>query len=543
MKAENENSADNEKKSLLSTVDLPDIDKTEDKVGNDESDKDAEQTATPDPVKETKVEEENHDKETLAGGPGETAGTEEEKADREKAFSPDIAELPGDENEGVKTEDQGEATKVEEERGGKKSRPEVQEESKETKAEEVLDEEAKEEDKKPYKEADVEENDEGEEDAKRRKRIGPFVMGIILVLLLTTGLFALFIYIKNPEPVISKSPELSSPEQAVKSEAKFQNKIHKPDHFSLAHEKLTKVGDLIQELLSKQRAIVDLKQQYQQGINEAEDEILEGVQSNKVANFQDALKDKRVELCLLTIQRRQVYINELERLLDQLVMDLEELIYLKRGIEIDMLMVNVLKGMDMESLGKRIDTIIQRHIQDNDKLTIDTNGARVQPLNAIWVKIYESSQKRTLLSREERKNREIRKEICNGNYSRKHQLTVLSLESAKALSEWKGKDLFLVKLTKLSPEEAKYLSKWKGRWLSLNGLTKLSPDAAKYLSQWKGNRLSLNGLKEVSPEVVEYLSQWRGEELELVSLKNISQWEESGKIVHLPGRHKKSNKK
>jgi len=43
----------------------------------------------------------------------------------------------------------------------------------------------------------------------------------------------------------------------------------------------------------------------------------------------------------------------------------------------------------------------------------------------------------------------------------------------------------------------------------------------------------------VSPEVVEYLSQWQGEELELVSLKGISHWEESGKKVHLAGRHRK----
>jgi hypothetical protein len=193
----------------------------------------------------------------------------------------------------------------------------------------------------------------------------------------------------------------------------------------------------------------------------------------------------------------------------------------------------------MESLAKHIDTIIQQNIRDSDKLTMNTIGAKPQSLNRIWKKVYQSRQKSAFLSSEEIKNRKIWKEICSGNYSRKHQLTELSPKSAKALSSWEGQDLFLVNLTELSPEEAQYLSKWKGRWLSLNGLTKLSPDAAKYLSQWQGKRLSLNGLKEVSPEVVEYLSQWRGEELELVSLKNISQWEESGKIVHLPDRHRK----
>lgn len=534
MRGENDNSADKEKKSLLSTVDLPDVEQTEDKAGNDENDQDATQTAISDPVEETKIEGKNQDKETIAGGLDKTADTEEGKAHQEKDVSPDIAGLTGYEDRGVKAEDHEETTEVEEEKGDKKSRPEVQEQNNKTKSEvEKLDEETEDKDKKPENETT------GKKGAQKSKKVRNFVTGIFAAMLLITVLFALFIYVIGTESEINKPPEQSSPEQAVKFEAKTKKKIHKPDHFSLTHEKLTKVGDLIQGLQNKQKAIVGLKQQYQQGITEAEDEILEEIQSNKVVNFKNALKDKRVELCLLTIQRRQVYINELERLLDQLVMDLEELIYRKRGVEIDMLMVNVLKGMDMESLAKNIDTIIQQNTQDSDKLIMDMKGVRPQSLNTIWKKIYESSQKRTLLSREEIKNREIWKEICSGNYSRKHQITALSLESAKALSEWEGQDLFLVKLTELSPEEAKYLSMWKGRWLSLNGLTKLSPDAAKYLSQWQGDRLSLNGLKEVSPEVVEYLSQWRGEELELVSLKNISQWEESGKIVHLPDRHRK----
>ena len=533
MKGENDSSADKEKKSLLSTVDRPDVEKTEDKAGNEENDQDATQKEMLDPVEETKIEGKNQDKETIAGGLDKTADSEEGKARQEEEISPDITELPGDEDRGVKTEDQEKTKDLEEEREDKKSRLEVEEQNNKTKAEEENQNgENEDKDKKPENETT------SKKSAQKSKKVKNLVTGIFAAMLLITVLFVLFIYVKGTESENNKPLEQSFPEQAVKSEAKPKKKIHKPDHFSLAHEKLTKVGDLIQGLQNKQKAIVKLKQQYEQGINEAEDEILEGIQSNKVANFQDALKDKRVELCLLTIQRRQVYINELERLLDQLVMDLEELIYLKRVMEIDMLMVNVLKGMDIESLAKKIDTIIQKNIQDSDKLTMDTKGARPQSLNTLWKKIYESSQKRTLLSREEIKNREIWKEICNGNYSRKHQITALSLESAKALSEWEGQDLFLVKLTKLSPEEAKYLSKWKGRWLSLNGLTKLSPDAAKYLSQWKGDRLSLNGLKEVSPEVVEYLSQWRGEELELVSLKNISQWEESGKIVHLPDRHR-----
>jgi hypothetical protein len=352
-------------------------------------------------------------------------------------------------------------------------------------------------------------------------------------------LFALFIYSKKPEPEPDKVQAPPSPAQAFKSETLFQKNKFGREHFSLTDQELSKVVDLIKSLQNKQKAIANLKQQYKKGIDEAENEILKEKRGKGLATYQDAQKEKRVELYLRMIQRRQIYIAELDRLLEQLVLNTEELLYLKRQIEIDMLMVNVIKGMNSDKLVKRIDTIIQQHIHDADKLTLNTKDARPQSLESIWKKISKSDLQKACLSKEEITNREIWQEICVGNFDRKHELTALSLKSTKYLSEWQGKDLFLAKLIKLSPEEAKYLSKWKGKWLSLNGLSELSPEAAKHLSKWKGNRLSLNGLKEVSPEVVEYLSQWQGEELELVSLKGISHWEESGKKVHLAGRHRK----
>ena len=430
------------------------------------------------------------------------AAVEEQKSDEEKETTLNTAMLPEDKDQEVKTEDQEEIPEVEEETG-------------------------------------IEGNDEGEEGTKRRRRIGPFVTGIISALLIISVLFALLIYSKKPEPEPDKVQASSSPAQVFKSETLFQKKRFKPANLSLTDQELSKVVDLIKSLQNKQKAIANLKQQYKKGIDEAENEILKEKRGKGLATYQDAQKEKRVELYLRMIQRRQVYIAELDRLLEQLVLNTEELLYLKRQIEIDMLMVNVIKGMNSDKLVKRIDTIIQQHIHDADKLTLNTKDARPQSLESIWKKISKSDLQKAGVSKEEIRNREIRQEICNGNFDRKHELTGLSLESAKYLSEWQGKDLFLGKLIRLSPEEAKYLSKWKGKWLSLNGLSELSPEAAKHLSQWKGNRLSLNGLKEVSPEVVEYLSQWQGEELELVSLKGISHWEESGKKVHLADRHRK----
>ena len=84
MKGENHNSADEEKKSLVGTADLPDIDKTEDRGGNDENDQEATQTQISDPIEETKIQGEIQDKEAIAGGPDKTTGTKEVKAHIDK---------------------------------------------------------------------------------------------------------------------------------------------------------------------------------------------------------------------------------------------------------------------------------------------------------------------------------------------------------------------------------------------------------------------------------------------------------------------------
>ena len=488
---------------------------------------------------EREAQGENQNEGAVAGEIEESTEGEDTNIREEEDVSPGVTEFPADEDEGSKTEDQEKVAAVEEQKTDKKKETAHNTAMlPEDKGQEVK---IKDQEKIPEveDETDIEENYEGEEGTKRRRRIGPFVTGIISALLIISVLFALFIYSKKPEPEPDKVQSSSSPAQAFKSETLFQKKRFGREHFSLTDQELSKVVDLIKSLQNKQKAIANLKQQYKKGIDEAENEILKEKRDKGLATYQDAQKEKRVELYLRMIQRRQVYIAELDRLLEQLSLNTEELLYLKRQIEIDMLMVNVIKGMNSDKLVKRIDTIIQQHIHDADKLTLNTKDARPQSLESIWGEISKSDLQKAYLSKEEITNREIWQEICVGNFDRKHELTALSLKSAKYLSEWQGKDLFLGKLIKLSPEKAKYLSKWKGKWLSLNGLSELSPEAAKHLSQWKGNRLSLNGLKEVSPEVVEYLSQWQGEELELVSLKGISHWEESGKKVHLAGRHRK----
>ena len=109
-------------------------------------------------------------------------------------------------------------------------------------------------------ETDIEGNDEGEEDTKRRRRIGPFIMGIIAAILIISVLFALFTYSKKPEPEPDRVQVSPSPAQIFKAETLFQKKRVRPEHFSLTDQELSKVVDLMKSLQNKHSHHKDLWQ-------------------------------------------------------------------------------------------------------------------------------------------------------------------------------------------------------------------------------------------------------------------------------------------
>jgi len=342
---------------------------------------------------EREAQGKNQNEGAIAGEIDEITESEDTNIREGEVISPGMTEFPADEGEGGKAEDQEEAAAVEDQKTEKEKEAALNIAIlPEAKDQEILTEDHKK-TTKIEDETDIEGNDEGEEDTKRRRRIGPFVTGIISALLIISVLFALFIYSKKPEPEPDKVQTSLSPAQVFKSETLFQNKRFKPDNLSLTDKELTKVVDLIKSLQNKQKAIANLKQQYKKGIDEAENEILQEKRGKGLATYQDAQKEKRVELYLRMIQRRQIYIAGLDRLLEQLVLNTEELLYLKRQIEIDMLMVNIIKGMNSDRLVKRIDTIIQQHIHDADKLTLNTKDARPQSLESIWKKMNQFGKK------------------------------------------------------------------------------------------------------------------------------------------------------
>jgi hypothetical protein len=374
----------------------------------------------------------------------------------------------------------------------------------------------------------------------RRRRAHRLMLGLAGAVLLMTLSLGFFLVMQKPAARQGNEEKLSAKQEVLGSEPSSR-KRYKLERQSPVDQKLSTMEGLIRALKDKEATLSNVIKHYQAGIRAVENEIREDIAGGGLETYQDARKAKKIELRLLTIQRRLIYIEALERLIQQVVVDCEALIYAKREIEIDMQMLDIIQGMTPHQLATRMDSIIQQHLHDADKFEMDTRGVKPQALEKIWERIHAKQGAPGLrgptVSGEASANEEIWREICEGNFDRKHELTTLPPTVAKCLSEWKGKDLFLSKLTHLSPEAAKHLAQWNGRWLSLNGLSELSPEAARYLSEWQGSRLSLNGLKEVSPEVVVSLYQWHGDELELVSLNNINRWDKSGKKVHLADRY------
>ena len=356
----------------------------------------------------------------------------------------------------------------------------------------------------------------------------------------------------------SKSLEASfSSLKTRQPETKGRTEISEHTAFGLA-DKLEKTTRLRDEFLKKQEEIRALKHYYRNRIQEVRDEVLNEKREKGITTFQQALKSKRIELGLRTIRRRHLYINKLNGPLEQLYGGSEELLYIKRLAEIQIQMAPVVNGIDIAKLGKRMDIIIEKKAGGIDSLAIDTGETSTPALEEIWKEIVQEEnvskesereipkeekpeKEKTHSQRQDKINMGIWEEICVGNLSRKYELTKLSINAAKCLAQWEGKDLFLNGITELPASIAEQLSQWEGEWLCLNRLTELSPEAAKSLSRWRGVRLSLNGLIKLTPQAAKHLSQWRGKQIEVVGLAKISPeagkyltaWQKAGGKIHI----------
>jgi len=412
--------------------------------------------------------------------------------------------------------------------------------------------------------------------SSKGKRFKFFVSCIFSVVFIA-ALFGAYTFFKKSGTGNINPEKPFQPEQIVKPEIKNNEELTtqqiKDDETKdtilsdSITAKIDEITELRDELLIKEREIADLIKNYKNGISEMEDEILRVKQNQQMDSFSAAIKNKKIEFGMMTIQRRLAYIEKIDPPYKWLNQGIEELLYLKRKIEIDSRVNRVISGIDMDKMIQEINIVTQSYRTGIENLKIDMKNVELTSFEMIWKRIIDKEKfavvntekgdgpvgrNKPALANEDKNNRIIWEEICSGNFKRKNEMTELSTKAAKCLSKWKHADLFLNRVSELSPEVAEYLLKWKGNWICLNGVKKLSPEAAKHLFQWQGNLISLNGLSQISSGLLKHLPQWKGKQLELmglkykrskveqVGLKSLAKWEKLGGKLYIPVQIRKA---
>ncbi len=404
-----------------------------------------------------------------------------------------------------------------------------------------------------------------------------FFISCILSVALITVFFGAYTFYKKSGTDNIKPEKPFQPEQIVKPEIKNSEELTTQQVKDDENKdtilsdgiiaKIDEITKLREKLLIKEREIADLIKNYNNGISKMEDEILRVKQNQQMDSFGEAMKNKKIAFGMMSIQRRLAYIEKIDQPYKWLNQGIEELLYLKHKIEIDSRVNRVISGIDMDKTIQEINIVTQSYRTGIENLKIDMTNVELTPFEIIWERIIYNEKFATVdaenddesvgrnkpaFSNEEKNNRMIWEEICNGNFKRKNEMTKLSTTAAKCLSKWKHADLFLNGVSGLSPEVARCLLKWKGNWICLNGVQKLSPEAAKHLFQWQGNLISLNGLSQISSGLLKHLPQWKGKQLELMGLKykkskdeqagfkSLAKWEKLGGKLYIPVQIRKA---
>jgi hypothetical protein len=373
----------------------------------------------------------------------------------------------------------------------------------------------------------------------KRRHVVQAICALVLILALAGSVW---VYFYRPHlfglPHGSRpfSAETESNQPALDSASRSAESATAPD--MSWESRLQQVDILRQVLLAKQAEIVRLRQSYQFGVLELEEEIARFIKRTGVDGFTHALKERQVEFNIDSIQRRQAYADGLDKPLRWIDAAGEELLYLQRRALYDLQVQEAGSGVDMEAHRNAIDAALRNYQPTNENLAVNT-AATLQPREAMWKRLVEQSRQVVLTGAESRNQNNV-DEICSGNLGRVPELSILTLRSARCLAESQTMALFLNRLTDLPVGAVQKLIEWPGNWVCLNGLTRLAPETAQQLFAWPGDWISLNGIGELTADAVRYLPAWRGRKLELMSLRKtngieyLAQWEASGGKLFVP---------
>ena len=353
-----------------------------------------------------------------------------------------------------------------------------------------------------------------------------------------------WLYARSPQP-LSPAVGLSSP---VEPAAEVEKKEGEPDaargsgssrDSNVWGAKLRDVDELRQLLQSKKHEIREIRQDYQYGIFELEDEARRLLRQARIDSLVLARKNGEIDLLLQNIQRRQIYSETLARSMQWLDAAGEELLYLQRRASIDLLVAPLADGIDMQRHLNELDQALEKFKPTASRLAVDPRSIAAPSVDVIAKRLIEQAKLMGVTPNDDH-NQEIVEEVCSGNVMRAGELTRLSLKGARCLAESAAKQLFLNRLTEISPLVAQKLAEWPGEWLCLNGLSRLDADVAARLFTWQGAWISLNGLRELSVEAGKQMAGWNGRQLELMGLRHsigiehLAPWEAAGGRLFVP---------
>jgi hypothetical protein len=196
-----------------------------------------------------------------------------------------------------------------------------------------------------------------------------------------------------------------------------KNKMSKPINLkgsSIYRAKIEEITALRESLLRKQEEVARLKNHYQDGIEELEKEISDELQKGENNTFLQAMGNDAIAFRLKTIQRRQAYIQQLEKPSRWIYQACEELLHIKRRTIMDIQVAEVAGGIDLNKHMRQINAAVRKYQPAADKLFLDMTNAQLEPLEIIWERIQDKTQLYASV-RSHSKNQIISEQICTGN--------------------------------------------------------------------------------------------------------------------------------
>jgi hypothetical protein len=291
-------------------------------------------------------------------------------------------------------------------------------------------------------------------------------------------------------------------------------------------------------LLAKAEEVRTLQQEYRYGVMELEEELLHLIKRHGLESLPQAMRHRPVEFGLLSIQSRRAYAAGLAAPLRWLAAGSEELLFLQRQAELDLEVLPLADGVDMEAHAARIDAALLARQPTPDRLAMAADEPPPS-LETIWKRLADQAKQVTLPATYG-VDAAIAEEVCSGDLTRYGETAVLRLKTARCLAESEATELFLNRVSELPAAAAQKLSQWPGSWLCLNGLKRLTPETARHLFAWPGRWISMNGLSELPADASAPLAEWGGRQLELMGLKkaeaihHLARWEEAGGKLFIP---------